>query len=141
MPLKSESARRKADNDGLARANRELVVSCGFRAGMVGIHRFRCAMHDVVVDAVFDVRSAVLDTKQPLRIGLVLGEKQFWRAFTMQPAVARPVDDSVRSPGSEQDVPDAAPADDLSFPTTMCCGTTPSAAGEDSPLPAHGSRP
>ena len=42
------------------RPNRELVVSCRFRARMVGIHRF---LYDVVVNAVFDVRSAVLDTQ------------------------------------------------------------------------------
>ena len=78
----------ETDNDRLARANCELVVSCGLRASMVGIHRVRCAMHDVVVDAVFDVRSAVLDSKQPLSVGLILGEEEFWRAFTMQPAIA-----------------------------------------------------
>ena len=114
-------------------------MSCGLCASMVGIHRFLCAMHDVVVDAVFDVRSAVLDAKQPLGIGLILREKEFWRAFAMQPAVARLVMIQFDQPGWGQDVPDAAPADGLSFPTTMCCGTTRSAAGEDWPLPAHGS--
>ena len=93
------------------------------------------AVHDVVVNAVFDIGSAVVDSKQAMRIGFVLGEEQLRRAFAMQPAVAGLVmiqfDRWVRA----QVVPDATPDDGASFPTTRCCGTTPSAAGEDWPLP------
>ena len=46
------------------------------------------AVHDVVVNAVFDVGSAVVDSPQAMRIGFVLGEEQLRRAFAMQPAVA-----------------------------------------------------
>ena len=116
-------------------------MSRGLRAGVFGIHRFLRAMHDVVVDAVFHVRRAVLDSKQPLGIGFVLREQQLRRTFAMQPAIAGLImiqfDHRVRAPGA----PDAAPADASSLPTTRCCGTRPWAAGEDWPLPARDSRP
>ncbi len=79
----------QADHDRLARTNREVVVRRCFRAGVFGIHRFFGPMHDVVVNAVFYVGRAVLDSKQSAGIGFVLGEEKLRRAFTMQPAIAR----------------------------------------------------
>ena len=78
----------QTDNDRLTRTNRELVVGCGLRADMLRIDRFRGAVNDVVVNAVFHVGRTVLDSKQSAGIGLVLGEEQLRRTFTMQPAVA-----------------------------------------------------
>ena len=62
-------------------------MGCGLRADMLRIDRFRGAVNDVGVNAVFHVGRTVLDSKQSAGIGLVLGEEQLRRAFTMQPAV------------------------------------------------------
>ncbi len=57
-----------------SRTHCELVMSCCFCASMLRIDRFLGAVYDVVVDAVFDVGSAVLDSKEPPGVRLVLGE-------------------------------------------------------------------
>ena len=44
-------------------------------------------MYHIVVDAIFDIGSAVLDSKEPAGVGLVLGEQQLRRAFEMKPAI------------------------------------------------------
>ena len=95
-------------------------------------------MHDVVVKAVFDVGSAVVDSPQAKRIGFVLGEEQFRRALAMQPAVAGLVMIKFNRLGRAPVVLDATPDDGANFPTTRCCGTTPSAKVADRLLPGHG---
>src|SRR5260370_29263034 len=45
-------------------------------------------MHDVVLDSVFDVACAVLADKQPLRVSLILGEKEFSFSFAEEPALS-----------------------------------------------------
>ena len=55
---------------------------------MFGVDGFLGAVHDVVVDAVLDVGSAILNSKEPPDIGLVLGEQQLWRTFAVEPTVA-----------------------------------------------------
>src|SRR5260370_40309948 len=45
-------------------------------------------MHDVVLDSVFDVACAVLADKQPLRVSLILGEKEFSFSFAKEPALS-----------------------------------------------------
>src|SRR5258708_36452357 len=77
----------QADDDCLARTNRQLVVGCGLCAGMLRIDRIRGAMNDVVVNAILHVGRTVLDSEQSAGIGFVLGKEQLRRAFTMQPAV------------------------------------------------------
>ena len=47
------------------------------------------AMHNVVVDAVFNVGRTVLGSKQAFDVRLVLGEQQLGRAFAVQPAITR----------------------------------------------------
>src|SRR5438128_982509 len=70
-----------------SRTHCELVMSCCCGASMRRIDGILGAMHHIVVDAVFDVGSAVLDSKEPAGVGLVLGEQQFGRAFAMKPAI------------------------------------------------------
>ena len=73
----------QADDDRLAGTNRELVVGRGFCAGMFRIDRFRGSINDVVVNAIFHIGRAVLDSEQSTGIGFVLGEEQLRRAFTI----------------------------------------------------------
>ena len=128
--LEIRIGKAEADDGGLAGADRELVVSGGLGAGVFGIYRILGAVHDVIVDAILDIRSAVLDSKQPPGVGFVLGEQQLWRAFAMQPAIAGLIvvefDHRIgRRPRLVQ-----ARAAGLSSPRTTCCETTLSATGE-----------
>ena len=47
-----------------------------FGAGPLGIYRLADAVHDVVVDAVFDIGGTVLDAVEPAEIGFVVSEEQ-----------------------------------------------------------------
>ena len=78
----------QADNYGLSSTDRQLVMSCSFRARVLRIDRLRSAMHDVVINAILHIGSVVLHSKQPPDVGLVLCKQQLWRALTMQPAIA-----------------------------------------------------
>ena len=78
----------QADYHCLSRTDRQLVMSCSFRARVLRIDRLRSAMHDVVINAILHIGSVVLHSKQPPDVGLVLCKQQLWRALTMQPAIA-----------------------------------------------------
>ncbi len=110
-------------------------MSGGLGAGMFRIHRIRGAMHDVVVDAILDIGRTVLDSKQAAGVGLVFGEEQFRRAFAVQPAIAGLIviqfDHRVRRRSCLVQLGPRS----STLPTTMCCGTRPSAAAEGWPLP------
>ena len=71
-----------------ARSNHRLVMSRRFGALCAGIHRSLDAMNNVIVEAVFDVRRAVLGVKEPAVVGFVFREEQLGRALTMEPASA-----------------------------------------------------
>ena len=72
--------------DRLSRLDRECIVRRCLGSCPLGIYGLLLAGHDVLVDPVLDVRSAILDAEQPLQIGFVFGKEQLWRAFAMQPA-------------------------------------------------------
>jgi hypothetical protein len=63
FPLKSESASRILHYNRLSRTECQFVMGGCFRANMFGIDRFLGTVHDIVVDAVFDEGSAILDSK------------------------------------------------------------------------------
>ena len=54
----------------------ELIVRRGFGPRPLGIHSVLLTQHDVVVDAILDVRSPVRDAENSLGVGFVLGEKE-----------------------------------------------------------------
>src|SRR6266852_1362186 len=89
------------DDYRLAGTDRETVMSRRFGAGMLRINSTLTPVHHVVVNAVLHVRVLSLHSKESPVIGFVLGEKQFRRAFAMEPAVAGQsmvqFDDGVRS--------------------------------------------
>ena len=58
--------RRRRTIDGLAGPDGQFVVRGCLGPDVLRIHRFLGAVHDVIVDAVLDVGSAVVDSKQAL---------------------------------------------------------------------------
>src|SRR5207244_8992137 len=78
----------QADNYGLASTDRQLVMSCSFRARVLRIDRLRSAMHRLLIKALLHIGSVVLHSKQPPDVGLVLCKQQLWRALTTKPAYA-----------------------------------------------------
>ena len=80
-------------------------MPCVFR-----VYRFLGAVHDVIVDAVLDIRSAILDSKQPMGVGFVLGEQTTLEIPRNAASDCRADRDSARSPGWARDAPHAARA-------------------------------
>ncbi len=62
----------------------ELIVSGGFCPCPPVIHGVLFAQHDIVVDAILDIRSPVGDSEKSLGVGLVLGEKERDISITIQ---------------------------------------------------------
>ena len=59
-------------------------MGCRLGAGPVGIYRLKFSMNYVIVECVFYITAAVGNMKEALKIGFVLGEKQFRIAVTVQ---------------------------------------------------------
>src|ERR1700730_743893 len=89
--LAFESGVRKAHTNynSFSRSNCQLVVGSRLGAGMFRIDGFVGAENDAIVDPVFNIGCAVLDSKQPPEVGFVLREQQFGGAFTIEPAIAK----------------------------------------------------
>src|SRR5712692_11328762 len=88
LPLKVGVREPQPGYYRFARTNCELVMRRCLGAGVLRIDSILGAVYHVVVDAVLHVRCAVLDSKEPPGVGLVLREEQFRRAFAMKPAIA-----------------------------------------------------
>ncbi len=65
----------ESNRDGLPRGDGEGVVSGGFGADPVRVHALRRAVHNRIVDAVFDKRRSVGRAPQPPGVRLVFGEE------------------------------------------------------------------
>ncbi len=65
----------QANHGGFSCTDGELVMNRRLCASRLRVHRLLVAVHDVVVDAVFDVRSGVLDSKQAARVGFIFREQ------------------------------------------------------------------
>src|SRR5919108_4114009 len=90
-------AEPQAHGRSLTRAEGEVIMRRGFRAGVLRVHGRLPAMYDVVVDAVLDIGRRVGGAVQAPGVRLVLGEEQRRRALTAQLArtvvVMREIDD------------------------------------------------
>src|SRR5262249_49140871 len=78
----------KANGPGFPGAHREPIVRRCLRPRLLRIHPVTAAVDDVRVDPVLHVRCAVASAEEPLRVGLVLGEKQRPCTFTGEDVLA-----------------------------------------------------
>ena len=60
----------------------------GFGAHLLGVYRFPGAVHDVIVNAVFDTGRAVLDAVEPLPVGFILREQQLGLSLAIEHPLA-----------------------------------------------------
>ena len=65
----------QSNHHRLARTNREPVVRRCLRSGVLRIDGFSDPIHDIVIDPVFYVGSAILRSEQALGVGLVFREQ------------------------------------------------------------------
>ena len=63
-------------------------MGSGFGAGLGRVDRLLVAVHHVLVECVFNEWGGVLLAEKPLAVGLILREKQLWRAGAVQAALA-----------------------------------------------------
>ena len=95
----------------------------GFGAVAIRVDRRLYAVHDIVVDAVLDVRRLVFGIEQPLIVGFVLAEKQIRRPFAVQPARAVVVMVELDRGDFRRTRRDEASVFARPDPTTKCCET------------------
>ena len=55
----SRSLRPQTHSHGLTRAEDEMIMRRGFRADVLRVHGLLLAMHNVVVDAILDIREGL----------------------------------------------------------------------------------
>src|SRR2546422_334421 len=67
----------------------KMIMSCHLGPYLRGVDCLLFAMHNVVVDAVFDVRGSIWNAVQSFSVGLVLGKEQAWSTFAVEPTFAK----------------------------------------------------
>ena len=79
-------AEAQAHAGALARTQAQGVVGSGLGAGLGRVHALAAGVHHAFVDAVLDVWVLIPSAVEALEVGLVFGEQQRGRAFTVEPA-------------------------------------------------------
>ena len=122
----------------LAGGHRHRIQRRRLGAGAFGIHRLLAAVHDVRVERILHVRSAISSLVEALVVGFVFREEQARRTIGVQVQVAQFGVRSRRSySGSAPSSTDVATHPGS---RTRCCGTRASAARAASPPRDRGSR-
>jgi hypothetical protein len=81
--LRSGPDEAQADRSRFAGIERQPVPRCGLGSDALRVDRADRAMHDVIVDAILDVRSGIRGAEHPLDVALVFGEQQLGMALAL----------------------------------------------------------